>query len=71
MLVIRRKVGQRIQINDEVVLVVMSTDGETVRVGINAPRAVEILRGELVSGEEVRAEVGVAEALPISPFDAG
>lgn len=69
MLVIRRKVGQCIQINDEVVLVVMATDGETVRVGINAPRAIEILRGELVAGEGTRAELGVTETFPVSLLD--
>ncbi len=47
MLVLSRKPGQMLQIGDNVTLTVLEVHGNTVRVGIEAPREVRILRGEL------------------------
>lgn len=53
MLVLSRKRGQTILINNEIEIFVSSIDGETVKLGISAPADVSILRKELA--EEVRA----------------
>lgn len=53
MLVLSRKRGQTILINNEIEVFVSSIDGETVKLGISAPADVSILRKELA--EEVRA----------------
>lgn len=53
MLVLSRKRGQTILINNEIEIFVSSIDGESVKLGISAPADVSILRKELV--EEVRA----------------
>jgi len=60
MLVLSRKVGQRIQIGRNVTLTVVSLRGGRVRVGIDAPDEVRVLRGEL--GTEWLEEA--SDALP-------
>ncbi|MHA7132041.1 carbon storage regulator CsrA [Oerskovia turbata] len=48
MLVLGRKVGERILVGDDIVLTVVSTGREGVRIGIEAPRDVRIHRAEIV-----------------------
>lgn len=48
MLVLSRKLNETIQIGDDIELKVLEIKGDTVRLGIEAPRATEILRGELI-----------------------
>jgi carbon storage regulator len=47
MLVLTRKRGERIMIGDDVVLTVLEVSGDQVRVGIEAPRSVTVMREEL------------------------
>lgn len=47
MLVLSRKVGDSIQIGNNVTLTVLKVDRNQIRLGITAPRDVEILRDEL------------------------
>jgi carbon storage regulator len=47
MLVLTRKVGDRIWIGDQICITVVHTERGKVRVGIDAPRDVVIRRGEL------------------------
>lgn len=47
MLVLTRKANQQIQIGDNVVVTILQIKGNTVRVGIEAPREVRVIRGEL------------------------
>jgi carbon storage regulator len=46
-LVLTRKPGERIQIGENVTVVVLRTKGNRVRVGIQAPAKVRIRRGEV------------------------
>ena len=48
MLVLSRRVGQEIVIGDNIRLVVTRIDGHTVRLGIQAPPAIVILRKEVI-----------------------
>ena len=54
MLILGRKVGDSIQIGDGIKVVVLACDRKGVRLGIEAPADVTILRGEIVS--DVTAE---------------
>lgn len=54
MLVLSRKTDQSIMIGDDIEIVVSSIDGNSVRIGIKAPRDLKILRKETF--EEVRQE---------------
>lgn len=47
MLVLSRKIGESIMIGDEIELVVLGSEGDTIRLGINAPKQVEIYRKEV------------------------
>jgi len=54
MLVLARKVGQSIVINDTIELLVIEVRGDQVRLGIEAPRSIPVHRKELL--EQIRAE---------------
>ena len=47
MLVLTRKVGETIWIDEEIEIVITEVKGDQVKVGIQAPRHVDIIRGEL------------------------
>jgi carbon storage regulator CsrA len=47
MLVLSRKTQERIQIGDNVVVTVLRVKGNMVRIGIEAPKDVRVIRGEL------------------------
>ncbi|MBO9608532.1 MAG: carbon storage regulator CsrA, partial [Paenibacillaceae bacterium] len=47
MLVLARKKGESIMIGDQIELTVLSVDGDTIKVGISAPKDVEVYRKEI------------------------
>ena len=53
MLVLSRKKGESIIIGDNIEISIIDIQGDTIRIGINAPREVQIYRKELY--EEIRA----------------
>jgi carbon storage regulator len=48
MLVLNRKIGERIIIGDDIVVTVVKVQGRQVRLGIEAPTSVSIRRQELL-----------------------
>lgn len=54
MLVLARKVGQSIVINDNIEILVIEVRGDQVRLGIEAPRTIPVHRKELL--EQIKAE---------------
>jgi carbon storage regulator len=51
MLVLCRKIGEKVIVGDEVVITVLSIAGARVRLGITAPAHVTVWREELVRGD--------------------
>lgn len=47
MLVLTRKVGERVVIGDNITITITEVKGETVRIALDAPRDVKIFRGEI------------------------
>ena len=47
MLVLSRKTQEQIRVGDHITISVLKIKGNTVRIGIEAPREVRVLRGEL------------------------
>ena len=54
MLVLTRKLQEKIQIGNDVTLTIVRIQGNTVRVGIEAPSHVRVVRGELYAAESPR-----------------
>jgi len=52
MLVLTRKVGEKIYLGDDIVITVTAISGQQIRLGITAPLDVPILRNELVARDE-------------------
>lgn len=52
MLVLTRKAAETIQIGDDIVIKVIKTAKGAVKIGVEAPNHVRVIRGELTSHEE-------------------
>lgn len=63
MLVLTRKENEQIQIGDQVIITVLQVKGQSVRIGIDAPREVLVLRAELPRHETVPVENSPTEAV--------
>lgn len=61
MLVLTRKATERIQIGDNVVVTILDIRGNKVRIGIDAPKEIRILRTELQGRTELRNVITEAE----------
>jgi carbon storage regulator len=65
MLVLTRKTGESIIIGDQIVVTVLEVRSDQVRIGIDAPRSVQVHREEVVrrvEGENVAAAASAARA---------
>jgi len=63
MLVLTRKLQQQIKIGDQITVTILKVKGNTVRVGITAPREVRVIRGELPKeGDTVEDSTAVTAA---------
>jgi carbon storage regulator len=47
MLVLSRKVGDKIKISDDIMITIVNIQGNKVRVGIEAPRETKVVRSEI------------------------
>ena len=56
MLVLSRRVGEKIMIGDNIVVAVLRVNGNQVSIGIDAPKDIPVHRGEIA--ERIRAETG-------------
>jgi carbon storage regulator len=54
MLILTRRVGETLMVGEEVTVTVMAVNGSQVRIGINAPKDVEVHREEIY--DRVQAE---------------
>ncbi|MFO0965708.1 MAG: carbon storage regulator [Gemmataceae bacterium] len=62
MLVLSRKLGEKIYINDNICITIVDIDRGKIRLGIEAPRDVPIYRQELLADAPVVVEKQVALA---------
>lgn len=61
MLVLTRKPGERVLIGDDIVITILDSRGDGIRIGIDAPRGVTIQRDEIVRAV---SEANVAASQP-------
>ena len=52
MLVLSRRLGESVVIGDEVIVTVLEIRGDVVRIGVDAPRRVQVRRQELLAEVE-------------------
>ena len=57
MLVLSRKLGEKIVIDDNIVVTVVKIDRNQIRLGIEAPGDVKIYREEIMPGREVTIDL--------------
>jgi carbon storage regulator len=74
MLVLTRRIGESVLIGGEITVTVLDIKGDSIRLGIDAPRQTRIQRAEIVeavgeenvsatAGEDTQAEDAIVEAL--------
>jgi carbon storage regulator len=69
-LILTRRPGERVVINEDILITVMGVSGHTVRLGITAPEGVSIYREEIwlaVKEENRAAAAADPAALPTAP----
>lgn len=64
MLILTRKAGQSIRIGDQIEIKVVSVDGDQIKLGIDAPREIEIHRSEVY--EAIQKENSLAASGELS-----
>ncbi|NQX61927.1 MULTISPECIES: carbon storage regulator CsrA [Paenibacillus] len=67
MLVLARKKGESIMIGDQIEIVVLGSEGDTIRVGIRAPKHVEVFRKEIYQNIQESNKEAISN--PISPLN--
>ncbi len=72
MLVLTRKLMEKLYIGDNICVTVVRVDGGQVRLGIEAPREVSVVRAELLSSRAPHllppAPLGAESTLPVEPY---
>ena len=69
MLILQRKAGESVMIGEEIEVSVLSVEAGRVRLAIQAPKSVSILRSELKIAAEVNREAAGEEASPLALLD--
>ena len=64
MLILRRKTGESLQIGEDVRLTVMDVYEGGVRLAIDAPRHIQVLRSELVQAAQANRDAAAEQAQP-------
>ena len=62
MLIITRRPGEKVMIGDDVVVEVLEVSGQSVRIGIAAPKSIPVYREEIYHA--VKEEQAAADAAP-------
>ena len=70
MLVLSRKQSEQIVIGDNVKITILKVKGNTVRIGIDAPREVRVVRGELPPVEDSKSAAPMADVTVVFENDA-
>ncbi|MCX7025069.1 MAG: carbon storage regulator CsrA [Spirochaetes bacterium] len=67
MLILTRKVGEKIIVNDDVVVTLLEIHGDQAKIGVDAPRNVKVYRQEIFNSiqEENRRAAGSVMQLPL------
>ena len=65
MLVLTRRINERIVIGDNIVVTVLEVHGEQVRLGIDAPREIKVFREEVILRDQAAARDQAGDDGPV------
>jgi carbon storage regulator len=66
MLILSRKINEKIMIGDDIAISIIDIRGDQVRIGVNAPKSVKVFRQEVF--DAIRTEnQAAAESRPVFP----
>ncbi len=68
MLILTRRIGETIIINDSITVTVLGVKGNQVRLGINAPKDVSVDRQEIHDKKQLHASNGNSPAVDIAAY---
>jgi carbon storage regulator len=66
MLILSRKVNEKIMIGDDISISIIDIRGDQVRLGVNAPKAVKVFRQEVFDAIKAENKAAV-ESTPVFP----
>jgi len=66
MLVLTRQVGQSLIINDNITVTIISISGNNVKVGIEAPKEIIILRDDIINKQRAKKSLQKSGLEPLS-----
>lgn len=69
MLILQRKAGESLYIGDDIVVTVLSSEDGRVRLAIDAPKSIPILRSELRTAMDVNRDAAEGESQPLTLLD--
>jgi len=64
MLILTRRIGETLNIGDEVQVTVLGIKGNQVRIGVNAPKDIAVHREEIYERIQKEREAGTTEETP-------
>ena len=70
MLVLTRRLGESINIGDDIVVTLLSVAGSQVRLGITAPQNIRVVRQEILKGIQEENSAAAKSAGGALPLDA-
>ncbi|TGA95868.1 carbon storage regulator CsrA [Sporolactobacillus shoreae] len=70
MLILTRKLGESIRIGDEVEVKIVAVEGDQIKLGINAPREIDIHRSEIYEAIQKENSQAVSGQLPADVLQA-
>ncbi|MGG4216674.1 carbon storage regulator CsrA [Paenibacillus jamilae] len=62
MLVLTRKKGESIVIQNDIVITVLSVEGDTVKIGVSAPKDIDIYRKEVFDAIQQNNQIAVMDS---------
>ncbi len=69
MLILTRKVGEKIVVNDDVVVTVLEVHGDQAKIGVDAPRSVKVYREEVFNAIQEENKRAADSVMKLPPLD--
>ena len=71
MLILSRKVNEKVAIGDDIIVSIIEIKGDQVRIGIDAPKMVKVFRQEVYDAIKAENEAALKSASVIPQLDFG